>query len=62
MTTPFLAASMGVAGLIIGSFLGLISLRLPAGEDVVGGRSGCRSCDRRLAWPDLVPIASYVAF
>ncbi|HYC74684.1 prepilin peptidase [Brevundimonas sp.] len=61
MTPPLLAVALGVAGLIVGSFLGLVSLRLPAGEDVVTGRSRCGGCGRTLAWPDLVPVASYAA-
>ncbi|HYC98457.1 prepilin peptidase [Brevundimonas sp.] len=61
MTTPLLAASLGVTGLVVGSFLGLVSLRLPAGEGVVAGRSRCQGCDRRLGWPDLVPVLSYLA-
>lgn len=61
MTTPQLAVALGVAGLIVGSFLGLVSLRMPAGEDVVAGRSRCGGCGRTLTWRDLVPLASYVS-
>lgn len=48
-------------GLIAGSFIGLVSVRLPLGERIVGGRSRCRSCGRTLAPWNLVPVASYVA-
>lgn len=61
MNALLLAVALGVAGLIVGSFLGLISLRLPAGENFVAGRSRCDGCQRRLTWLDLVPVASYVA-
>ena len=44
----------------VGSFLGLLAHRLPAGEGVVWGRSRCRSCDTRLALRDLVPVASWL--
>lgn len=60
MTPALLAFYLGVAGLVVGSFLGLVSVRWPADEDVVGGRSRCRACRRALSWPDLVPVASYV--
>ena len=48
-------------GLIVGSFAGLVSVRLPLGEGIVGGRSRCRGCGRALAPWNLVPIVSYVA-
>lgn len=59
---PRLAMALALAGLglIAGSFLGLVSLRLPAGEGVVGGRSRCGGCARTLGARDLVPVASYV--
>jgi len=60
MTPALLPVHLGVVGLVIGSFLGLISVRLPQGEGVVRGRSYCRACRRTLTWPDLVPVASYV--
>ena len=60
MTSALLALYLGVIGLVVGCFLGLLSVRLPKGEGVVRGRSRCRSCDRKLSWPDLVPVASYV--
>lgn len=48
-------------GLIAGSFMGLVSVRLPLGEGIVGGRSRCRGCGRALAPWNLVPVVSYVA-
>lgn len=48
-------------GLIAGSFIGLVSVRLPLGEGIVGGRSRCRGCGRALAPWNLVPVVSYVA-
>lgn len=61
MTSIGLAATLGIAGLIVGSLLALVSVRMPSGEDVVAGRSRCLGCDRRLAWFELVPVASYLA-
>lgn len=48
-------------GPVAGSFLGLVSLRLPQDRTIVTGRSTCGSCGRTLAPLDLVPILSFVA-
>jgi len=56
-----LALILGGAGLILGSFLGLVSLRLPRGEGIVRGRSRCADCERPLAPWRLVPMISYLA-
>lgn len=58
--SALLAATLAVAGLLVGSFLGLVSLRLPAGEGVVSGRSRCGGCGRPLAPWRLVPLFSYL--
>ena len=50
---PILAAPF------IGSFLGVLILRLPAGEPVVFARSACPHCGTRLSGWELVPVASY---
>ena len=48
-------------GPVAGSFLGLISLRMPEEKTVVKGRSACRSCGRTLSPIDLLPIISFLA-
>jgi leader peptidase (prepilin peptidase)/N-methyltransferase len=50
-----------VLGPIIGSFLGVVIRRLPAGRSIARGRSACESCGHRLAARDLVPLFSYAA-
>ena len=50
-----------VLGAIIGSFLAATLIRWPAGRSVLGGRSRCDSCGRRLGVLDLVPILSWLA-
>lgn len=50
-----------VLGPFIGSFLGLLSLRLPAGRSWMVARSACGSCERPLGVVDLVPLLSYLA-
>ncbi|MDB5395016.1 MAG: type 4 prepilin peptidase 1 [Rhodospirillales bacterium] len=44
----------------VGSFLGVLIRRLPAGEDVVAGRSHCESCGRALGPVELVPLLNYL--
>lgn len=44
----------------IGSFLGLLIRRLPAGEDIAWSRSACPHCGHRLAVRDLVPLLSWL--
>ena len=54
-----LTTALGGGGLLAGSFLGLVSLRLPQGEGFVSGRSRCRGCDRPLEPWRLIPLLSY---
>ncbi|HSR71896.1 MAG TPA: A24 family peptidase [Kiloniellales bacterium] len=44
----------------VGSFLGLLIVRLPAGRPVVTGRSACEACGRVLGPAELVPVASWL--
>lgn len=53
------AAFLGGVGLIVGSFLGLVSLRLPRGEDVVFGRSRCGGCGQALKPWRMIPVLSW---
>ncbi|MBX3479191.1 MAG: prepilin peptidase [Caulobacter sp.] len=50
-----------VLGPVAGSFIGLLSLRLPAGRPVAVGRSACDHCGRKLGPVDLVPVISFLA-
>ena len=45
---------------VIGSFLGVLIRRLPAGAPVMLDRSRCETCRRPLGAAELVPIASYL--
>ena len=44
----------------IGSFLGVLIVRLPAGRSIAMARSECDHCGHRLGSWDLVPLVSYV--
>jgi leader peptidase (prepilin peptidase)/N-methyltransferase len=45
----------------VGSFIGLLTLRLPAGRPWIVARSACGACQRPLSPLDLVPIGSFLA-
>lgn len=46
-------------GLAVGSFVNVVSLRLPRGLSIVKRRSRCPECRHPLAWYDLIPILSF---
>lgn len=49
-----------LVGLVMGSFMGLVSLRLPKGEDMVVRRSHCSTCLEDLKPWHLIPLISYL--
>ena len=51
---------IGLLGIIIGSFLNVLILRIPQGQDFVKEPSHCMKCGHRLVWKDLVPVFSYL--
>lgn len=50
---------VALLGLIVGSFLNVVVLRLHTGRST-SGRSGCMSCGTQLAWTDLIPVVSFL--
>ena len=61
MTEPFVQAlALLFAAPIVGSFIGLLAVRLPESRPVVFGRSSCDQCGRVLSVSDLVPLLSAV--
>jgi leader peptidase (prepilin peptidase)/N-methyltransferase len=46
---------------LVGSFLGVIIERLPAGRPVLLARSACDQCGQTLSVRDLIPIMSFIA-
>jgi leader peptidase (prepilin peptidase)/N-methyltransferase len=55
------AVISGVFGLVIGSFVGVVSDRVPRKESVVRPTSHCTSCDATLRTLDNIPVVSYLA-
>lgn len=50
-----------IYGIVIGSFLNVVILRVPAGESITFDRSHCPHCGYQLKWYDLFPVLSYLA-
>ncbi len=49
-----------LAGPCVGSFLGLLAARLPAGKPVAWGRSACPDCGHLMGPLDLIPVLGWV--
>jgi len=54
------AVALAATGLAVGSFVGLLTIRLPAGLPWISGRSKCGGCGRSLTPGELVPVLSWV--
>ncbi len=61
MTPPVVSLLLLLAAPFVGSFLGVLIKRLPAGRPVALGRSACDHCRRTLGWRDLIPVVSWVS-
>ncbi len=48
-----------IFGLIIGSFLNVLILRLPENQSI-SGFSRCHNCKKRIAWYDNIPVFSFL--
>lgn len=57
---PIVQPIFFLVGLFIGSFLNVLSDRLPKEEDVLWGRSRCDFCKKPLRWYELVPLVSFI--
>lgn len=57
---PLIVVGAGLFGLIIGSFIAAVTVRLPRDEDIVLARSRCMSCNETLQPWHLVPVLSWL--
>jgi leader peptidase (prepilin peptidase)/N-methyltransferase len=49
-----------LVGLVLGSFLSVVTWRIPRARKFVLGRSRCPKCGSVIAWYDNIPLVSYV--
>ncbi len=49
-----------IFGLLIGSFLNVVILRLPVRKDLVRARSACPQCATQLRWYHNIPVLSFL--
>lgn len=56
----YFALSMGLFGLLFGSFANVVIWRVPRGESVARPGSHCPGCDAPIAWYDNIPVASWL--
>jgi leader peptidase (prepilin peptidase)/N-methyltransferase len=49
-----------VLGLVVGSFLGVLVLRLPQREPIIFARSACPHCGHKLTAAELIPVMSWI--
>ena len=59
MTVTF-AVLLGIAGLVIGSFLNVCIYRIPIKKSIAYPPSACASCGHPLGFLDLFPVFSYI--
>ena len=52
--------AVGLFGLVIGSFLNVVIVRVPERRSLWRPRSGCPTCGAQLAWHDNVPVLSFL--
>ncbi|HKI59983.1 MAG TPA: prepilin peptidase, partial [Mariprofundaceae bacterium] len=56
----FLTLSVGIVGLLFGSFANVCVHRIPLRISVVTPRSRCPSCESNIDWYDNIPLLSWV--
>ena len=57
---PLLVLGAGLLGACIGSFLTVVTARIPHGASIVQPGSACPRCNADVAWFDNIPIVSWL--
>lgn len=60
IVTALALVLVAVFGLVIGSFLNVVTWRVPRGESIVKPGSHCPGCGHELGWRDNIPVLSWV--
>lgn len=56
----YFTLSMGLFGLLFGSFANVVIWRVPRGESIARPGSHCPGCDSPIAWYDNIPVVSWL--
>ena len=56
----YICALVTIFGLVVGSFLNVVGLRLLSEESIVLPPSKCPKCNTRLKWYDNIPVLAYI--
>ena len=59
-TTSVVVVLAAIFGLLVGSFLNVVIIRVPEGRSVVRPRSACPSCDTPISEWDNIPVLSWL--
>lgn len=49
-----------IFGMVVGSFLNVVIIRLKTKESIFGRRSHCPFCKKKLNWYELIPVISFI--
>ncbi len=60
MSDAVLLPLLGIFGLIVGSFLNVVIVRVPAKESLLSPPSRCPACEARIAPRDNIPVLSWL--
>jgi leader peptidase (prepilin peptidase) / N-methyltransferase len=52
--------AVGLFGLVIGSFLNVVIVRVPEHRSLLRPRSACPRCSAQLSWDDNIPVVSFL--
>ncbi|HSD32070.1 MAG TPA: prepilin peptidase [Gemmatimonadales bacterium] len=55
-----MVVAVGLFGLVIGSFLNVVIVRLPEHRSLLRPRSACPRCSAQLSWYDNIPVVSFL--
>lgn len=60
MPLPILLPVLALFGLVVGSFLNVVIVRVPSGESIVRPPSRCPQCEQPIAGRDNIPVVSWL--
>lgn len=60
MSAALLLPILGLFGLVVGSFLNVVIVRVPSGESIVSPPSKCPQCEAAIAPRDNIPVISWL--